>query len=67
MDDLKLYANNEKWLKSLIQTVCVFSNDIRMKFGVEKCAVLTMKKGKMVNSDGIALTDKTTMKGLREG
>ena len=45
----------------------MFSNDIRMKFGLEKCAVLTMKKGKMVNSDGIALTDKTTMKGLREG
>ena len=40
-DDLKLYANNEKSLESLIQTVSVFSNDIQMEFGVEKCAVLT--------------------------
>ena len=33
-----------------------------MKFRVEKCAVLTMKKGKMGNSDGISLRNKTTMK-----
>ena len=40
----------------------VFSNDIGMEWGEEKCAVLTMKKGKMANSDGIALPNKTTMK-----
>ena len=45
----------------------VFSYGIGMEFGVEKCAVLTMKKGKMANSDGIALLSKTTMKGLKEG
>ena len=67
MDDLKLYANNEKSLESLIQTVRVFSNNIGMEFGVEKCAVLKMKKGKMANSDEIALPNKTTMKGLKEG
>ena len=38
-----------------------------MKFGMDKCAVLTMKKGKMANSDGIALPNKTTMKGRKEG
>ena len=47
MDDLKLYTSNEKSLESLIQTVRVFSNDIGMKFGVGKCAVLTMKKVEM--------------------
>ena len=67
MDDLKLYASNEKSLESLIQTVRVFSNDIGIEFGVEKCAVLTIKKGKMANSDGIALPNKTTTKGLKEG
>ena len=34
MDDLKLYASNEKSLESLIQTACVFSNGIVMEFGV---------------------------------
>ena len=38
-----------------------------MEFGVEKYAVLTMKKGKMANGDGIAIPNKTTMKGLKEG
>ena len=67
MDDLKLHASNEKSLESLIQTLCLFSKDIGMEFGVEKCAVLTMKNGKMANSYGIALLNKTTMKGLKEG
>ena len=43
MDDLKLYAMNEKGVDSLIQTVRVFSEDIGMEFGIEKCAVLVMK------------------------
>ena len=67
MDDLTLYLSNEKSLKSLIQTRRVFSNDIGMGFRVEKCAVMTMKKGKMANSDGITLPNKTKMKGLKEG
>ena len=65
MDNLKLYASNEKSLEVLTQTMRVFSNDIGMKFGVEKCAVLTMKKGNMANSDGITLPNKTTIKGLK--
>ena len=55
MDDLELYASNEKSLESLIQTVRVFNNDIGMEFRVEKCAVMSMKKRKMTNSDGIQL------------
>ena len=35
-----------------------------MEFGVEKCAVLTIKNGKMANRDVIVLQHKTTMKGL---
>ena len=58
MDDLKLYASNEKSFESLIQTVHVLRNDIGTEFGVEKCEVLTMKKGKMANSDGIAFQMK---------
>ena len=66
MDDLNLYASNEKSLESLIQTVRMFSNDIGMKLGVEKCGVLTIKKGMIANSDGIALPNKTKMKGVKK-
>ena len=44
-----------------------FCNDIGIEFGVEKCAVWTMMKGKMANSDEIALLNKTTTKGLKGG
>ena len=57
MDDLKLFAKNEKEIDSLVQTVRIFSDDIGMKFGLEKCAAMTMKRGKRVHSDGIALPD----------
>ena len=34
MDDLKLYANNEKGLDTLVQTVQISSDDIGMEFGI---------------------------------
>ena len=38
MDHLKLYSRSEKGLDSLVQTVHVFSEDIGMEPGIEKCA-----------------------------
>ena len=40
-------------MDSLVQTVHVFSEDIGMEFGIEKCAMLVMEKGKVVKSVGI--------------
>ena len=57
MGDLKLYSRSEKGLESLVQTVCIFSEDIGMEFGIEKCAMLVMEKGKIVESVGIELSD----------
>ena len=48
MNDLKLYSQSEKGLDSLVQTVRVFSEDVGLKFGIEKCATLVMEKGKIV-------------------
>ena len=42
MDDLKLYSRSEKGWDSLVQTVRVFSKDIGMEFGTEKCAMLVI-------------------------
>ncbi len=40
MDDLKLFAKNEKELESQIQTVRICSQDIWMESGIEKFAYL---------------------------
>ena len=42
MDDLKMYSRSEKGLDSLVQTVRVFTEDIGMAFGIEKCAMLVI-------------------------
>ena len=67
MDDLKLYSRSEKGLDSLEQTVRVFSKDIGMEFGIEKCAMLVMEKGKIVKSVDIELPDNKVIKSLQEG
>ena len=48
MGDLKLHSRSEKGLDRLVQTVRVFSEDIGIEFGIEKCAMLVMEKGKIV-------------------
>ena len=46
MDDIKLFAKNEKELETLIHAVRIYSQDIGMEFGMEKCAILGMKSSK---------------------
>ena len=67
MDDLKLYASSQKALDSLVQTVRIFSSDIGMQFGIEKCAVLRMHRGVMKDLSGIRLPDDCEIRGLKEG
>ena len=57
MDDLKSYRKNMKQLDTLINTVRIFSNDIGMKFGLQKYGVLITKKGKHVSSNGVKIKE----------
>jgi len=47
MDDLKLIAKSEQEIQKQIQTVKNFSDDFDMDFGLEKCAKITFKRGKL--------------------
>ncbi|XP_067942810.1 uncharacterized protein [Watersipora subatra] len=47
MDNLKLYGKNKNEIDTLIQTVRIFSDDIGMEFGLDKCATITMIRGKL--------------------
>ena len=55
MDDLKLFARNENEIDSLVQTVQLCCEDIGMQFGISKCAVLSMKRGKTADTKAIIL------------
>ena len=61
-DDLKLCGKNSNQIDSLVQTVCSYSEHIGMKFGIDKCAVLELERGRLVQSEGIELPDGERMK-----
>ena len=65
MEDLKLYGSNKDQLDSLIRVVRI-SEDIRMSFGLEKCAVLEMRRGRKVDSSGIDLPDDQHIGEVKE-
>ena len=67
MDDLKLYAKSEEQTNMLVRTVYVFSTDIGMGFEIKKCGILTMRRGKIVKSEGIKLPDGEIMKQVGRG
>ena len=68
MDDLKLYGKDENQVTSLINTVHCFSTDIKMEFGLKKCGVLILRRGKIEQIEGIPLPNADVMKQIdKEG
>ena len=66
MNDLKLFSKNEEQIESLIQTTHIFSTDIGMEFGIKKCGVLILKRGKIVRCDGIELPNVELIKEVEQ-
>ncbi len=64
MNDLKLFARNETQLKQALTIVKSFSDDIKMDFGIEKCAMVVMKSGKLVNYQNIQLCHETVIRNM---
>ena len=62
MDDIKLFAKNEKELETRIHTVRIYSRDIGMEFGIKKWAMLVMKSGKRQLTYGMELPNKDKIK-----
>ena len=65
-DDIKQFAKNEKESKILIQVVRIYSHNIGMEFGREKCAKVLMKSGKWHMTEGIKLSNQEKIRTHRE-
>ena len=63
MGDLKLYGKSTAELELLLNIVRIFSNDISIEFDLDKCATLTITKGKVTETEGMNLP-KNNIKGL---
>ena len=64
IDDIKLFAKNEKELETLIHAVKIYNQDIRMEFGIEKCATLIMKRRKWHMTEGMDLPNQEKIRTL---
>ena len=68
MDDLKVYAKNDTEMERSRALIKGFSDDIKMEFGLEKCAVVHMKAGKIIQSTEVrdipTLTEEESYKYL---
>ena len=50
----------------MVDVVHTFSKDIGMVFGLDKCAVIEMKRGRVDSNDGIILPNDEEMRVLDE-
>ena len=66
MDDMKLFGRSFVEIGKLVRTVYLVSADMRMEFGIRKCGVLVLKKGKFVDSDGVQLPKGERMQSVEE-
>ena len=57
MDDIKLFAKSTREMESLVNITKIFSDDIRMTFGYDKCATVALKRGRLAEQTGINLED----------
>ncbi|RXN33868.1 Retrovirus-related Pol poly from type-1 retrotransposable element R2 [Labeo rohita] len=45
MDDLKIFGRDEKQLRQAMHIIKMFSDDIQMEFGQDKCTTVVFKRG----------------------
>jgi hypothetical protein len=67
MDDLNLIAKSEEQFQRQIHTVKNFSDDIHMEFGLEKCAKVTLKRGKLISSQNLVIDNNREIQELEQG
>lgn len=66
MDDLKFDAANFEQLGRMLEIVATFSESIIMEMGVEECAVLEVRRGKIQESKGVTLMNNITITVLKK-
>jgi hypothetical protein len=66
MDHLKLIVKNRR-RASKTAADKTFCDDIRMEFGLDKCAEIVLKKGKLVHLQNLMLNINREIQQLEQG
>lgn len=67
MDDLKLFAKGRERVEGELEIVRHFSEISQMKFVLDKCAAVHIRKVKLTESKGITLADGSRISELGPG
>ena len=65
MDDLKTFAKDNQQM-DLLTIVKTFSDDIKMEFGLDKCAKATFKRGRLTKTTNLHLDVDTVIEELEQ-
>ena len=67
LNDVKLFGKNKKEIECLRNTVRIFSEDICMEFGIDKCATVVLRRGKLdKENNDLVLSKDEIIKSLDE-
>lgn len=61
---MKTYSKDDNQQAGLLTVVKKFSDDIRMEFGLEKCAKATFKRGKLTKTSDLQIDTGTSIREL---
>ncbi len=67
VDDLKTFANDENTAKMQLDLITIFTNDIGMEFGSDKCAYLHIQKGERTTLGSTFEMNGLELSELKEG
>ncbi|TVU57700.1 hypothetical protein FQP88_24255, partial [Vibrio atlanticus] len=68
MDDLKLYSADKDHLQAALNIVAEYTRDVGMSFGLDKCAVVHLARGKCSDTgDDVELVDGSVLRQLDAG
>ena len=66
MDDIKLYGATASQITNLIKITENISRDIVMEFGIEKCKILRMERGRWTENENIQIMNQEYIENMQE-
>ena len=62
IDDLKIFAASEKKLHLILKLTQECMKDLNMEWGVKKCSIMNVKRGKLEEQSELKLSEDTTIR-----
>lgn len=65
MDDIKIYASTQAHMSSLLRITETFTTDTKMEFGIAKCKILNIEKGRWKDSSKVETLNNQPLENMQ--